>query len=164
MWNDDLQRAASPRLLGGAFWSAFNDIPSERLHWKVASEIVDISVGVLARHIDELLVNDPDNPVIPRPLSELQLQDTMRQSMDRPPFNVIEARGSGPPVSVRALAAEILEELWVFPPERLPPEVHGEIEEILRTVMACEVGLSIEQDDYKAIPLPKRRPSGSSTG
>ena len=145
-------------------WSAFNAVPNERLDWRVAGEIIDISVGVLARHIDELLVNDPDNPVIPRPLTELQLQDPMRQRMDRPPFNVIVARGSGPPVSVRALAEEIMEELWVFPPERLSPEVHGEIEEILMTVMAREIGLSIEQDDYVAIPLPKRRPGGSRPG
>jgi hypothetical protein len=64
------QQGDSPsiRELGGEIWAELkSEFPDERLNWKVSNEVVDLIMGVLARHVGSSLVNDDDFPVIARP-------------------------------------------------------------------------------------------------
>ena len=54
------------RELGGEIWTEVNyRIDEEGCDWRVKSELIDIVMGVLARHANKKLVNDSDLPVEP---------------------------------------------------------------------------------------------------
>lgn len=54
------------RELGGEVWTELEYlIPEARLAWQVKGEVVDIVMGVLARHVGAEIENDPDLPVEP---------------------------------------------------------------------------------------------------
>ena len=54
------------RELGGEIWSEISKrIAEENINWKWKSKVVDIVMGVLARHEGEVLANDRDLPVAP---------------------------------------------------------------------------------------------------
>jgi len=54
------------RELGGEIWSELlKAIPEEKLDWRVKNEIVDVVMGVLARHVGDTIGNDDDLPVEP---------------------------------------------------------------------------------------------------
>lgn len=52
------------RELGGEIWSELRDRVSEDdVDWRTKNVVVDIVMGVLARHDGKLIVNDKDIPV-----------------------------------------------------------------------------------------------------
>ncbi len=53
------------RELGGDVWAELHRIPEPELDWKTRERIVDIVMGVLARHTDLEVRNDEDLPVSP---------------------------------------------------------------------------------------------------
>ena len=57
------------RELGGEIWSELvNRISEEEIDWQAKNKVVDIVIGVLARHSGKVIENDKDLPV--DPLSE----------------------------------------------------------------------------------------------
>ncbi len=60
-------RVRTVREIGGEIWTELHSIPEGDLRWDVRNAIVDVVMGVLARHAGNVLENDPDLPVQPRP-------------------------------------------------------------------------------------------------
>jgi hypothetical protein len=60
------------RELGGEIWAELFSFPDAELHWQIKNRIVDVVMGVLARHEGAVIKNDPDLPVsrLPRSSSE----------------------------------------------------------------------------------------------
>jgi hypothetical protein len=58
----------SVRELGGEIWAELASFPDKELHWQTKNSIVDIIMGVMARHVGATLKNDPDLPVTPLPI------------------------------------------------------------------------------------------------
>lgn len=57
------------RELGGEIWAELSRrIPDDELGWQTKNQIVDLIMGVLARHIDCTIQNDTDLPVAPLPV------------------------------------------------------------------------------------------------
>ena len=57
------------RELGGEIWAELSRrIPNDELDWERKNKVVDLIMGVLARHIDSTIENDPDLPVPPLPV------------------------------------------------------------------------------------------------
>lgn len=69
MHSDDTKnRTRTVRELGGEIYAEmFRRIPTDILDWKVADQIVDLAMGVLARHAGTTIENDADFPVTPLP-------------------------------------------------------------------------------------------------
>ena len=62
------QVTCTVRELGGEIWSEIFYLFEDRvLDWKAKQELVDVIMGVLARHAGNTLLNDSDMPVTPRP-------------------------------------------------------------------------------------------------
>jgi hypothetical protein len=61
------QPSRTIRELGGELWAELSSMPPTQLHWKVRDIVVDIIMGVLARHSGSIMENDRDLPVTPRP-------------------------------------------------------------------------------------------------
>jgi hypothetical protein len=58
----------SVRELGGEIWAELSTrIDDRRADWKTKNEVVDVVMGVLARHAGKVLVNDEGMPVAPLP-------------------------------------------------------------------------------------------------
>jgi hypothetical protein len=57
--------AKTIRELGGEIAAELFRIPESELPWGTQSKIVDIVMGVLARHSGEVIKNDEDLPVAP---------------------------------------------------------------------------------------------------
>lgn len=58
------------RELGGEVWAEIENVFSDdEIDWQRRTAIVDLVMGVLARHVDSVLVNDADLPVAPLPSS-----------------------------------------------------------------------------------------------
>ena len=55
------------RLLGGEIFAALFRSRNDDLSWEEHGRVVDVVMGVLARHAGEELVNDPALPVAPLP-------------------------------------------------------------------------------------------------
>lgn len=55
------------RELGGEIWAELFSIPESDLRWEVKEAVLDVVMGVLARHSGSVLENDPDLPVTPLP-------------------------------------------------------------------------------------------------
>ena len=54
------------RELGGEFWAEITRrIPEEDVDWKTKGRLVDILMGVLARHTGKVIENDEGLPVEP---------------------------------------------------------------------------------------------------
>ena len=60
--------------LGGEIWAEINmeqrvdpDSRIAEIHFETVIEITDLITAVLARHVDEVIVNDEDFPVTPFP-------------------------------------------------------------------------------------------------
>jgi hypothetical protein len=66
--DDSNQRQRTIRELGGEIWAELGPIPEIDLRWDVRDTIVDIVMGVLARHAGAVLENDQDIPVEPWPI------------------------------------------------------------------------------------------------
>lgn len=63
---DAERRVVTVRELGGEIWSEFSRrVPQEDTDWKTQGILVDILMGVLARHTGEVVENDEDLPVKP---------------------------------------------------------------------------------------------------
>lgn len=63
---EELDRSRTIRELGGEVWSELSQrIPEEDADWKTRGKLVDIVMGVLARHAGKLIENDKDMPVEP---------------------------------------------------------------------------------------------------
>ncbi|WP_437913732.1 hypothetical protein WME73_46060 [Sorangium sp. So ce302] len=57
------------RELGGEIWAEISRrIPDDELDWQRKNKMVDLIMGVLARHIGNTIENDPDLPVFPSPV------------------------------------------------------------------------------------------------
>jgi hypothetical protein len=62
------QKERTVRELGGEVWAEISQaIKDEELSWVTKNKIVDVVMGVLARHVDSIIKNDEDLPVSPRP-------------------------------------------------------------------------------------------------
>src|SRR6266545_1441265 len=62
-------RARTIRELGGEILGELFSMPPDQLRWDVRNVVVDVVMGVLARHAGTTLENDPDLPVAARPRS-----------------------------------------------------------------------------------------------
>jgi len=57
------------RELGGEIWAELaRRIPDDELDWQTKNKIVDLIMGVLARHTSSTIQNDEDLPVPPLPI------------------------------------------------------------------------------------------------
>lgn len=62
----DTRASRTVRELGGEFWAEVTrEIPEEDASWETKGRLVDILMGVLARHSGEVIENDRDLPVEP---------------------------------------------------------------------------------------------------
>jgi hypothetical protein len=54
------------RELGGAIWAELSTrIPNDELDWRMTERMMDIVLGVLARHLGKVIADDSDLPVRP---------------------------------------------------------------------------------------------------
>lgn len=54
------------RELGGEFWAELSSrIDDDELNWRSKNKLVDILMGILARHQGKVIANDKDLPVAP---------------------------------------------------------------------------------------------------
>jgi hypothetical protein len=59
------------RELGGEIWAELRNAElAQQIDWQVRNAIVDLIMGVLARHAGKRLENDSDLPVTPLPRSQ----------------------------------------------------------------------------------------------
>ena len=57
------------RELGGEVWAELARLPEDELPWGARDRIIDVVMGVLARHAGAEIKNDSDLPVTPLPRS-----------------------------------------------------------------------------------------------
>jgi hypothetical protein len=55
------------RELGGEIWAELWSFPDAELHWETKNRVVDLVMGVIARHVGATIRNDADLPVDPLP-------------------------------------------------------------------------------------------------
>jgi hypothetical protein len=55
------------RELGGEIWAEMQSVEGAGPNWQLIHRLVDVIMGVLARHTGEVIVNDIDLPVSPLP-------------------------------------------------------------------------------------------------
>lgn len=55
------------RELGGEVWAEAQSIEEAAANWELVNKLVDVVMGVLARHTGAVIVNDRDLPVEPLP-------------------------------------------------------------------------------------------------
>lgn len=61
-----VQKVRTVRELGGEIYSElYQRVADEKVGWQVKTEIVDLIMGVLARHAGSIIENDEDLPVTP---------------------------------------------------------------------------------------------------
>lgn len=59
-------RKVTVRELGGEIWAeSFKHVDESEIDWRVKSRLIDMVMGVLARHVGDLIENDGDLPVTP---------------------------------------------------------------------------------------------------
>jgi hypothetical protein len=59
----------SVRELGGEIWAELvYTFPESELPWQIGNRVVDVVMGVIARHVGAAIRNDPDLPVSPLPV------------------------------------------------------------------------------------------------
>jgi hypothetical protein len=64
--NNDVRKVRTVRELGGEIYSElYQRVADEKVSWQVKAEIVDIIMGVLARHAGSKIENDEGLPVTP---------------------------------------------------------------------------------------------------
>jgi hypothetical protein len=56
------------RELAGEIWAETKYLEGYDLNWKMIESVLDVVMGVLARHEGKLIVNDADLPVTPLPM------------------------------------------------------------------------------------------------
>ena len=56
------------RELGGEIWAELRCFSEAELHWQIRNRVVDVVMGVLARHVGTEIRNDLDFPVSPLPV------------------------------------------------------------------------------------------------
>lgn len=66
-FSTDEPAVRSIRELGGELWEELTFLYDSGLDWKLVNSIVDIAMGVLARHSGKVIQNDRDMPVAPLP-------------------------------------------------------------------------------------------------
>jgi hypothetical protein len=72
--NEHLKNSRTVRELGGEIWSELsNRIDEAVIDWKTKNDVVDLVMGVLARHVGATLANDIDLPV--EPLGTMEKRD-----------------------------------------------------------------------------------------
>lgn len=64
----EVRRVRTIRELGGEIHAELTKIPEAELHWQVKNAVLDLVMGVLARHSGSVLENDRDLPVTPLPV------------------------------------------------------------------------------------------------
>jgi hypothetical protein len=60
------------RELGGEIWAELSSLPDGETNWQTKNAIVDLVMGVIARHIGAAIKNDRDLPVLPLPVRGAQ--------------------------------------------------------------------------------------------
>jgi hypothetical protein len=55
------------RELGGEIWAELSSLPDAELPWQTKNRVVDLVMGVIARHVGAAIRNDEDLPVEPLP-------------------------------------------------------------------------------------------------
>jgi hypothetical protein len=60
-------KSCTVRELGGELWASLAAAPIAGLDWESKNQIVELAMGILARHIGAAIVNDEDLPVTPHP-------------------------------------------------------------------------------------------------
>jgi len=65
----DGRKYITVRELGGEIWAEFSSLAEGELPWKTKNKIVDIVMGVIARHVGMTVGNDEGLPVSPLPIS-----------------------------------------------------------------------------------------------
>jgi hypothetical protein len=53
------------RELGGEIWAELSSLPDGELPWQSKNRVVDLVMGVIARHVGAAIRNDADLPVEP---------------------------------------------------------------------------------------------------
>lgn len=67
--NEERSNELNVRILCGEIWAEFEyRLEESSVDWRARSEVLDIVMGVLARHDGVLLVNDSELPVSPLPI------------------------------------------------------------------------------------------------
>lgn len=67
----DLDSLPTIRSLGGEFWAEVSArMGEEKIQWQIKNELVDLFMGVLARHIGKQILDDDELPVEPLERSE----------------------------------------------------------------------------------------------
>jgi hypothetical protein len=61
------QTGVSVRELGGEVWAELSSFSDSELDWQIKNRIVDLVMGVVARHAGAAIMNDTDLPVLPLP-------------------------------------------------------------------------------------------------
>lgn len=65
------KEARTVRELGGEIWAELSSrIPDEELNWQSRNRVIDLLMGILARHQGKIIENDKDLPV--KPLGPLE--------------------------------------------------------------------------------------------
>jgi hypothetical protein len=64
------QQRRTVREIGGELWAELSSLPVDQLPWQTRDVVVDIVMGVLARHGGNVLENDRDVPVDPLPRTD----------------------------------------------------------------------------------------------
>jgi hypothetical protein len=57
------------RELGGEIWAELSSFSDSELPWQTKNRIVDVVMGVIARHVGSVVKNDSDLPVSPLPVA-----------------------------------------------------------------------------------------------
>ena len=66
--DNELQNQRTVRELSGEIWAEITmRMPEEDLHWQTADKLVQLIIGVLARHVGKVIVNDEGLEVEPLP-------------------------------------------------------------------------------------------------
>jgi hypothetical protein len=55
------------RELGGEIWAELSSLSDGELPWQTKNRVVDLVMGVIARHVGTAIRNDADLPVEPLP-------------------------------------------------------------------------------------------------
>lgn len=68
-YDGSVRSSRTVRELGGEIWAELSRrIPDDELDWQKKNQIIDLIMGVLARHSNCSIQNDPDLPVVPLPV------------------------------------------------------------------------------------------------
>lgn len=71
----DSKNVRTVRELGGEIWAElYSTIGEDRLNLQTRNQVIDLIMGVLARHVGATIENDSDLPVTPLPSGGTSIQ------------------------------------------------------------------------------------------